>query len=80
VQGELFAVFEPGFGGLRYLLEHSFILDVSSRCPYLRGPRLALFLFLTFYPLLEFLQVGLVRGTWWPAGSSASRMVARTAR
>jgi hypothetical protein len=25
-------------------------------------------------------QVGLVRGTWWPADSSAGRMVARTAR
>jgi hypothetical protein len=25
-------------------------------------------------------QVGLVRGTWWPAGSSADRMMARTAR
>jgi hypothetical protein len=25
-------------------------------------------------------QVGLTRGTWWPAGSSAGRMVARKAR
>jgi hypothetical protein len=25
-------------------------------------------------------QVGLARGTWWPVGSSAGRMVARTAR
>jgi hypothetical protein len=25
-------------------------------------------------------QVGFVRGTWWPAGSTAGRMVARTAR
>jgi hypothetical protein len=28
------------FGGLRSLLEHSFVSDVSSRCPCLRGPRL----------------------------------------
>jgi hypothetical protein len=31
------------FGGLRSLLELCFVLDVSSRCPCLRGPRLAFF-------------------------------------
>jgi hypothetical protein len=41
--GELFVVFELWFGGLRSLLEHSFISDVSSRCPCLRGPRLVFF-------------------------------------
>jgi hypothetical protein len=44
VQGELFVVFfEFWFGGLRSLLEHSFVSDVSSSCPYLRGPRLVFF-------------------------------------
>jgi hypothetical protein len=37
VQGELFVVFELWFGGLRSLLEHSLVSDVSSRCPCLRG-------------------------------------------
>jgi hypothetical protein len=32
VQGELFVVFEFWFGGLRFLLEHGFVSDVSSRC------------------------------------------------
>jgi hypothetical protein len=32
--------FELWFGGLRSLFEHSFVSDVSSRCPCLRGPRL----------------------------------------
>jgi hypothetical protein len=31
------------FGGLCSLLEHGFVLDVSSRCPCLRGPRLVFF-------------------------------------
>jgi hypothetical protein len=35
--------FELLFGGLRSLLEHSFVSDVSSRCPCLRGPRLVFF-------------------------------------
>jgi hypothetical protein len=35
--------FELWFGGLRSFLEHSFVSDVSSRCPYLRGPRLVFF-------------------------------------
>jgi hypothetical protein len=43
VQWELFVVFELLFGGLRSLLEHSFVSDVSSRCPCLRGPRLDFF-------------------------------------
>jgi hypothetical protein len=43
VQGELFVVFELWFGGLRSLFEHSFVLDVSSRCPCLRGLRLVFF-------------------------------------
>jgi hypothetical protein len=40
VHGGLFVVFELWIGGLRSLLEHSFVSDVSSRCPCLRGPRL----------------------------------------
>jgi hypothetical protein len=32
-----------GFGGLCSLFEHGFVSDVSSRCPCLRGPRLAFF-------------------------------------
>jgi hypothetical protein len=43
VQGELFVVFELWFGGLRSLLEHSFVSDVSSCCPCLRGPTLVFF-------------------------------------
>jgi hypothetical protein len=43
VQGELFVVFELWFGGLRSLLKHCFVSNVSSRCPCLRGPRLVLF-------------------------------------
>jgi hypothetical protein len=43
VQGELFVVFELWFGGLPSLLEHSFVSDVSSCCPCLRGPRLVFF-------------------------------------
>jgi hypothetical protein len=43
VQGELFVVFELWFGGLRSLLEHSFVSNVSSCCPCLRGPRLVFF-------------------------------------
>jgi hypothetical protein len=43
VQGELFVVFELCFDGLCSLLEHSFVSDVSSRCPCLRGLRLVFF-------------------------------------
>jgi hypothetical protein len=35
--------FELWFGGLRSLLEHSFVSDVSSHCPCLRGPRFVFF-------------------------------------
>jgi hypothetical protein len=64
VQGELSVVFELWIGGLRSLLEHGFISDVSSRCPCLRGPRLVLLQVilligfpLAFDRLLEFLLV-----------------------
>jgi hypothetical protein len=43
VQEELFVVFELWFGGLRSLLEHSFVSDVWSRYPCLRGLRLVFF-------------------------------------
>jgi hypothetical protein len=54
VQGELFVVCELWFGGLRSLLEHSFVSDVSSRCPCLRGPRLAFFKWSCSLPLFGF--------------------------
>jgi hypothetical protein len=54
VQGELFVVFELLFGGLRFLLEHSFVLDVSSRCPCLRGPRFVFFKWSCSLPLFGF--------------------------
>jgi hypothetical protein len=59
VQVELFVVFEFWFGGLCSLLEHSFVSDVSSYCPCLRGrdlsssSDLALCLSLAFDRLLE---------------------------
>jgi hypothetical protein len=43
-----------GFGGLRSLLEHSFVSDVSGRCPFLRGPRLIFFKRSCFLPLFGF--------------------------
>jgi hypothetical protein len=43
VQGELFVLFELWIGGLRSLLEHCFVSDVSSCCPCLTGPRLVFF-------------------------------------
>jgi hypothetical protein len=43
VQGELFIVLELWIGGFCSLLEHVFVSDVSSCCPYLRGPRLLFF-------------------------------------
>jgi hypothetical protein len=43
VQRVLFVVFELWFGDLRSLLQHSFVSDVSSHCPCLRGPRLVFF-------------------------------------
>jgi hypothetical protein len=51
------------FGRLCSLLEHSFVSDVSSRCPCLRGLRLVFFKwscslpFLAFDRLLEFLFI-----------------------
>jgi hypothetical protein len=54
VQGELFVVFELWFGGLRSLLEHSFVSDVSSRCPCLRGSRLVFFKLLCSLPFFGF--------------------------
>jgi hypothetical protein len=42
VQGELIALFELWIGGLCSLLEHGFVSDVSSRCPYLSGLTLVL--------------------------------------
>jgi hypothetical protein len=46
--------FEFWFGGLRCLLEHSFVSDVSSRCPCLRGPRLVFFRWSFSLPLFGF--------------------------
>jgi hypothetical protein len=54
VQGELFVVFKFWFGGLCSLLEHSFVSDVSSRCPWLRGPRLVFFRWSFSLPLFGF--------------------------
>jgi hypothetical protein len=57
-------LFELWIGGLCSLLELGFVLDVSSHCPCLRGPRLVfpqvilLFAFLlAFDHLLEFLVI-----------------------
>jgi hypothetical protein len=36
-------------GGLRSLLKHSFVSDVSSHCPCLRGPRLVFFRWSLFF-------------------------------
>jgi hypothetical protein len=54
VQGEFFVVLELWFGGLRSLLEHSFVSDVSSCCLCLRGPRLVFFRYLSFCLSLAF--------------------------
>jgi hypothetical protein len=54
VQGELFMIFVLWFGGLRSLLEHSFVSDVLSRCPCLRGPRLVFFKWSCSLPFLAF--------------------------
>jgi hypothetical protein len=54
VQGELFVVFELWFGGLRSLLEHSFVSDMSSRCPCLRGLRLVFFKWSCSLPFFGF--------------------------
>jgi hypothetical protein len=42
------------FGGMCSLLEHSFVLDVSSRCPCLRGPRLLFFKWSCSSPFFTF--------------------------
>jgi hypothetical protein len=42
---------ELWFGGLRSLLEHSFVSDVSSHCPCLSGPRLVFFKWSCSLPL-----------------------------
>jgi hypothetical protein len=55
VQGELIVVFERWFGGLRSFLEHSFVLDVSNRCPCLRGLRLSSFKWSCSLPLFRLL-------------------------
>jgi hypothetical protein len=47
-------IFKLWFGGLRSLLEHSFVSDVSSRCPCLRGPRLVFFRWSFSLPLFGF--------------------------
>jgi hypothetical protein len=64
VQGELFVLFELWICGLCSFLKHGFVSNVSSRCPWLRGPRLVLlqvillFAFLlAFHHLLEVLLV-----------------------
>jgi hypothetical protein len=54
VQEELFVIFEPWFGGLRSLFEHSFVSDVSSHCPCLRSPRLAFFKWSCSLPFFGF--------------------------
>jgi hypothetical protein len=62
------------FGGLCSLLEHSFVSDVSSHCPCLRGPRLVFFKWscslpffcfwslvgVSFYPFLFFFLFSLI--------------------
>jgi hypothetical protein len=61
IQGELhwfrgssFWFFDFWFGGLRSLLEHSCVSDVSSRCPCLRGPRFIFFKWSCSLPLFGF--------------------------
>jgi hypothetical protein len=46
--------FELWFRGLRSLLEHSFVTDVSSRCTCQRGPRLVFFKWSCSLPLFGF--------------------------
>jgi hypothetical protein len=46
--------FEFWFGLLCSLLEHSFVSNVSSRCPCLRGPRLVFFKWSCSLPLFGF--------------------------
>jgi hypothetical protein len=58
VQWELSVVFEHWIGGLRSFLEHSFVSDVSSRCPCLRGLRLVFFKWFFSLPFLGFRSLG----------------------
>jgi hypothetical protein len=61
---DLFVVFELGIGGLCSLLKHGFVLDVSSHCPCLRGPRLVFFKWSFSLPFFGF---------WLLVGVSFSR-------
>jgi hypothetical protein len=53
-RGSSWCFFELWFCGLRSLLEHSFVSDVSSFCPCLRGPRLVFFKWSCSLPLFGF--------------------------
>jgi hypothetical protein len=54
VQGSSLWVVELRFGGLRSLLEFCFVSDLSSCCPFLRGPRLVFFKWSCSLPLFGF--------------------------
>jgi hypothetical protein len=56
-RGSTLWFFELWFGGLCSLLEHSFISDVSSRCPCLRGSRLVFFRWSFSLPLFGFRSI-----------------------
>jgi hypothetical protein len=53
-RGSSLWLFELWFGDLRSLLKLCFVLDVSSRCPCLRGPRLVFFKWSCSLPFLGF--------------------------
>jgi hypothetical protein len=53
-RGSSLWLFEFWFGGLRSLLEYSFVSDVWSRCPFLRGSRLVFFKWYCSLPLFGF--------------------------
>jgi hypothetical protein len=53
-RGSSLWILELWFGGLCSLLKHSFVPDVSSRCPCLRGPRLVFFKWSCYLPLFGF--------------------------
>jgi hypothetical protein len=52
--GGALCAFVLWFGGLCSLLEHSFVSDVSSRCPFLRGPRPVFFKWSCSLPFFGF--------------------------
>jgi hypothetical protein len=52
--GRALCGFDLWFGGLHSLLEHSFVSDVSSRCPCLRGPTFIFFRWSFSLPLFVF--------------------------